>query len=535
VSGVERMFLSYFNKKNLNKLLFGITFLLVLHFLTFRVIIPDYDLWARLAVGSIFFQTGGVLKHDIFSYAPTKPLWVDHEWGSGVILYTLAHFFGDTGILIFKAILIFIVLFLIIKTYRLYTGNRVRNEALYFILIGYSLYPCIASSVRSQIFTYLFFMLWIYVLERVRRGETKLLWVLPATMLFWVNMHGGFLSGLGLLLIYTIGEFFNGQNAKKYLFTLAGILLVTLITPYGINFWHYIIEAVTLKRISFIEWQPMDLRQGPVHVFFGIKFHVLLGFVFLVIMSFIVGIKALIQKTSPDWSKIILLAVTFYLSLKHQRHCIFFILAASSLLYHQYANLVGIIREFIRKNLGNLTVNSLFLSKVLIVSALIYQYSVCIIPSTSFQMLTYPNFYPVGSIEFIKQNNLKGNLGITYNWGSYALWKLYPQCKVFIDGRYEEVYSNDLYITALKFSEHISYDWYRFLNYYHTDIVVAPKSAYDRNTLTNELPSWQIVYEDAVSFLLLPKNKLKSSYTYPNFNNSIYWHEDFGKSIRLKG
>jgi len=39
-----------------------------------------------------FFQTGTVLKKDIFSYLPTKDLWVDHEWGSGVVFTFLQNF-----------------------------------------------------------------------------------------------------------------------------------------------------------------------------------------------------------------------------------------------------------------------------------------------------------------------------------------------------------------------------------------------------------------------------------------------------------
>jgi len=90
---------------------------------------PDLDLWARLSVGSIFWQTGHVLTHDIFSYLPHKLLFIDHEWGSGVIFYTIVKYFGDMGLFWLKFALIFSIFYLISKTIRLNKQVRCDNSA----------------------------------------------------------------------------------------------------------------------------------------------------------------------------------------------------------------------------------------------------------------------------------------------------------------------------------------------------------------------------------------------------------------------
>ena len=74
-----------FRKEALKWSVRQLSLLVLVYVLTFFTSIPDYDLWARLAVGSVFFQTGHVLRHDVFSYLPPKALWVDHEWRSGVL------------------------------------------------------------------------------------------------------------------------------------------------------------------------------------------------------------------------------------------------------------------------------------------------------------------------------------------------------------------------------------------------------------------------------------------------------------------
>lgn len=518
-------------KACINKFVVYLSVTLSVLFLTFQIKDPDFDLWARLAVGSIFFQTGQVLKHDIFTYSPTKNLWIDHEWGTGVLFFNLIHYFGEKSLFIFKAFIILAIFILIVKIYRL-QSEKISNEPLYIFLVAFSLYSSLASQVRSQIFTFLFFILWIYVLERVRRGENRLLWILPATMLLWVNLHGGFAAGLGLILIYALGEFFNKKNPAKYLITFAVTLLVTLINPYGINLWYYLIQATMLERIGFQEWQPIDLINGPVHIIKGIRIHVLAGPIILAVLSVISFARLAILKIKPDFVKILLIIITFYLGWKHQRHIIFFTLAASSLLYPEYARLFQSFGEMFTSNFYKGLLKLSGLIKNVIIYAFIIWIIFFILPLYSAELSVFPNFYPVGSFEFIKQNKLSGNLGITYNWGSYALWKLYPQCKVLMDGRYEELYPNETYLTVLNFSEHVNNNWARFLNISHTDIIIAPKKAYLRSDLDN-LANWQIVYEDGVSYLLLPKNKVKKSYIYPNAFNTVYWKEDFKKQVDL--
>src|SRR5512136_2581501 len=98
VPGEEPPMPTLLTAENLKKVLLHLALVLTALSLALLTSMPDFDLWARLAVGSIVFQTGHVLKQDIFSYLPTKALWIDHEWGSGVVLYGFVRCFGDHGL-----------------------------------------------------------------------------------------------------------------------------------------------------------------------------------------------------------------------------------------------------------------------------------------------------------------------------------------------------------------------------------------------------------------------------------------------------
>ena len=503
--------------------------LIALH-LTLRIPDPDFDLWARLAVGSLFFQTGWVLKHDIFSYVPTKDLWIDHEWGSGVIFFNLIHYFGINALFFLKFLIILAIFLLIIEISALKSKHLM--GPVYLFLVGYSLFPSLASQVRSQAFTFLFFALWIYVLERVRKGENRILWIIPVTTAIWANLHGGFIAGFGLLAIYALGELFNKRNPVKYILTLLASILFTLINPYGIHLWWYIWDAATLNRLGFIEWQPIDLMGGPFHYLNGIPLHILLGFVIFTVLTLLIGIKQLVNKKNPDWVKIIALCILSTLGWRLQRHNLFFVIFASSTLFHLYYDLFSSFAENFSGRFYPIVVKIFLFIKKSTIIFLLFFYSLMLAWVKPGILAANPYFYPIRAYEFIKINNITGNLATTYNWGSYALWKLYPQCRVFIDGRYEEVYPNDHFLRALNFSEHVSNSWYYFLNKYHTDIIVAPKSAYNEDDFMS-IPDWTIVYSDPVSYVLLPKSRLKKNYIYPDINHPDIMNLDFSRQVNL--
>jgi hypothetical protein len=513
----------------LKSAVFYLSILIIIYILTFLTHTPDCDLWARLAVGSVFFQTGGILKHDIFSYLPTKKLWIDHEWGSGVIFYGMAKYFGEWGFFIIKAGIILLIFLLVIKIIKKQTDKKSAG-IFYMMFLGFSLFPGTASIIRCQMFTYLFFTLWIYELERIRLGNKKRLWIFPCTMLLWVNLHGGFLSGIGLVLIYAVGELLNRKNPLQYFKILLMILPVTLINPFGFKLWEFIISASLMPRPYIPEWQPISLN-GPFQMIMGFKIHILSGFMLFVLLTSATAVKQLAQKEKPDWTKYMLTAVLLYLSIRHQRHVVFFILAVSGLFYKQYAELFDPIIAGIGKKLSGKYRKVWSAAKYgsgYVLLAIIF---LCIMPLLYFHLILNPKEYPYGSMEFIKQNNISGNLATRFSWSSYAFWKLYPNCKILIDGRYEEVYPDSVFNEAILFSEKKG-KWYEVINKYHTDIVILPKNLYTPIDM-QMLPGWDLAYQDFISVVLVPKDKIKLFNIVPDYKNPAYLKEDYSRQIRL--
>src|SRR3989442_16009024 len=61
-------------------------------------------------------------------------------------------------------------------------------------------------TVRAQLATYLLFLLTLLVLGRVSAHGVWPLWKLPLLFFIWANLHGGFLAGLGVLLVWAVAR-----------------------------------------------------------------------------------------------------------------------------------------------------------------------------------------------------------------------------------------------------------------------------------------------------------------------------------------
>lgn len=475
----------------------------------------DGDLWARLAVGKIYFQTGHVLMNDIFSYTPTKSIWIDHEWGSGVVFYWLVQHFGDKGLIFFQTIVLFAIFIIVSKIIKLNSNKILSNINLpFYILMLFAFSVGNSYIVRCQMFTFFFFAVWLYALERIRRGENRLLWIFPATSVVWANLHGGFVAGFGLLLIYAFGEALNKKPFKKYLLILIPTVFITLINPYGIKYWSYILEATTMSRLGITEWAPTNLLMFKKWKFFRI-------FLTLVVTGLIVNLI----KTKPkikdlDFTKYILFVATLLLALKHIKHQPFFIITAGSFLYKDFYLLLNsfgvLLTKFIGEKLANLYRKSINVRDILLYSLLII---LCIFEliTFSFTLNISTSVFPLGSIEFIKMNNLKGNLATVFHWGSYAVWKLYPDIYISEDGRYEEVYPISTHNLVMNLNYQVTTEWFELVRKHHTDILLLDKRnvSYEAMHLPASRKEWKEVFSDELSAVFLPVGKVPKNLIVP--------------------
>lgn len=468
----------------------------------------DFDLWARLIAGMGFVEGGHVLKTDFLSYTPVHT-WFDHEWGSGVIFYLFLKFFGPFSLIILQAFLLFGIFFIASKVIKLRNDNPY-NILFYFFALIASL-NTLNIPVRCHMFSFLLFTLFIYLLELVRRGKTKLLYLFPLIIIFWNNVHGGVVAGLGLLGMYAVGEFLNKKPFKKYLITLAVCCLVLLINPWGFDYIKFLIMANTMPRTYVIEWWGLFSHY---HLFKHLQFKF---FMLITILVETFTVKRPLKEwyNKADKVKYIVLLSTLYLAISHVKLLPFFVIASLCFVYEDFNKLISKIRIPFDK----------------IIYIFIALLTVFTFGTKDISLPVGFGYFPVEEVEFIKVNNLKGNILADFGDGSYVSYKLYPNNKIFMDGRYEEVYYD--YMVPMLKEFFLAYPHYKeILTYFPPDIIIQKRS-YPIFDVLKKSDDWDLVFESKFYGVFLPKGKSHREFVQPSDDLDYYKNTLFNTDIKF--
>lgn len=475
---------------------------------------PDYDLWARLIAGKSVVENGIILRNDVFSYTPTH-IWYDHEWLSGTIFYyltTIASKIHKTIIEtlgLFKALLTFSIFAIAaICVYIKKPNNSSAFQILYFAIAALCANIAFASTIRCHMFTFLFFVFWILILETYRQTNRKfLLAILPITMIAWGNLHGGCLSGLGLLIMYTIGEYLNKKDIRPYVLTLIVSFFTLFINPYGTSYVKFLFTAGLMDRGWISEWNSpfLMIKQTSKFIMF---------FIFMCFIALMCPLTK--QGWTKDKTKIILVIVTGLIAVLHAKLIPFFVITASIFMFNDVYN---VLRQFV---FLKWTINhkNLFVYALLLILAL---NTIDMNVKNRYGVINHA-MYPYKAVQFLRENTLIGHLFTEFSYGSYCIYKLYPQNKIFMDGRYEEVYNPNLINVMKDFIKQEGENPNAVLTDYKTDIVLLFRPANvqlpeQRQKVFKALEDlkWQKIYKD----------EFFEIYLRPEYPKKIFTHSEY--------
>lgn len=453
--------------------------------------IADGDLWAKLALGAAIWNDAGLPDHDLFAFTPVLPVYVDHEWGAGLVFFTLLKFCGPTALMLLKMLLAFSALLIALAVAR-------RNECHWLTLLALlpaaalCLLPGYVPVIRSHAFTYVFFSVTLLLLEMMRGGQRWPAVALPIVMMLWVNVHGGFVAGLGTVCVYAIAAIAQRQFSKTIVTAFAACCLATCANPWGPKYWTYVLPAILHHRADIVEWQPMPLLGIDAFVGFRILF-------VLAVCAVFFGRRA----GCRSWPGLAMLGITAFLALRSRRHAPFFAVTALAFvgpfLESAWRGMAQRLRLVVVRGQGHRIAFAGY-------AVLAFWVSTRWMPGASLQVLAPVSQFPVREADILARSGLAGNLAAPFQWGSYASWRLYPRIKVAIDGRYEAIYPETTYELSRDFFEKHGPAWDRLLKTHEVDFValdlqgarLKPEDLHERGYVT----VWR---EEGVSALLVAR------------------------------
>lgn len=419
---------------------------LIALFVTFLTPIADIDFPFHLKTGEYIYKHKIIPKDDPFAFHG-KGILTDKEifmlsqyWLAQIIFYKLYTIIGITGIIFLRAAIFTSFVFLI---WYVLKKKGIYSSFLTAIIVTFALQTY--NLDRPQYFSFIFSLLLILFLEKFRQEPNSFrpLLFIPPLMLLWSNMHGGFIFGVVVILIYAVAESFKyfikkviprlpiGQPlSQKLLLTLLVACLLAIISSYINPNGHTALIRVMAAHTSY-EWlfssireymTPLEEARFPYAVkISSISFWILFG------MTCILLAINTIRKKYIDITIISLIFFSSFASFTAVRYIPLFIATAIPLT-KDYKFLKGY--AFLRK-LNTTPI-------VPVIFSMLFVFAIGFGLKDYKHLFTFrtQHFYPEKAAAFLLENHIDANMFNSPNRGSYLIMRLYPYYRVYQDTRY---------------------------------------------------------------------------------------------------
>ncbi|HEX8162814.1 MAG TPA: hypothetical protein VF538_13160 [Pyrinomonadaceae bacterium] len=484
--------------------------------------IDDPDFWWHLRTGQLIFETRSVPRADVFSFTAHGWGWVTHEWLSEVVMFALYRLAGWGGLVAAFSLAMTAALWIVYR-------RAVRRGAHGYVACAATLLGALATmpiwGVRPQMFSFLFTSVFLLVLDDYARAchagldragarQRRALWSLIPLTLVWVNLHGGFALGLGLIVLTGAGVALDGlmsagagageaapsgrtwPRVRRLCFVFAACAGVVVLNPSGWRLYSYPFETLNSRAMQkyIVEWFSPDFHQPYAHA--------------LALLLFATFAALALSPKRARAGEVLLLCVAAYAALRAWRNIPFFALAAAPALAEHGWSLVethALARGGAKgRASGRLTTAQLALNVALFVCLPVGLCAAKLASVARAQASVEAEKFPLAAVEFLRGRADAGPLFNHYGWGGYLVWKLYPERLVFIDGR-ADVYGDAL-LEAYLSAENGEKGWRATLDKYAVTTVMIKPGA-PLAGLLDEDAGWGKVYDDGQAVIFLRKMK----------------------------
>jgi hypothetical protein len=486
--------------------------------------ITDTDIFWHLAAGREMAATGTFLHADPFSFTNALPQWIDLHWLFQLLVYGLYLMGGLKAIVVFKLAVVAFVCVLLCLIFRnlryayasAFCGAMLFYQARYLVLD------------RPVLITMLCMVLYLFLFEQVRQGKSRhWLWLCVPLQAVWTNSQG----------LYPIGIFIIGAYAFEYLWATRALKNRTLpssaglplpvrqtppdarkifisvfllsclscfATPYGVS-------GILLPFKLFARITPDARNVYSLNISENVPLLSLTGFEagyrFVVFLT--AGIAAalfVLNRKRIRIAHVLLFCGFLFLAFGAVRNVLLYLLVIVLVIAS------GVMQSDVLFRIPGRSVWVKRLSTFLVLSAGIGLLWKPVADHWSV-VSTYPPHrtlspfrFPEKITDYLQEHPVPGEMFNDIRYGGYLIWKLYPQKKVFIDGRLV-IRSPGFFAEYLAICEQP--ELFPFVaDKFNITQVILPSAIFDRylkliKWLFTNSSDWHLEYTDGTSFLFV--------------------------------
>lgn len=432
-----------------------------------------YDIWWHIEVGNDILS-GIWPDPDIYSCSKLSHPWTIHSWLSDIIFFFVYSFSEIWGIIVLT-VSIKIATALLISHHIFRKTHSVEYTAFTFLFCAVSISRMVA---RPYLFSVLLSIALFVILDS--QPSKKQFFTIPFIFLLWVNLHPGFIFGLVILMAYFIQCIVSRRIERIVIITFSLSFVFTLINPYHYHIYNYIMEA---SAHPSTDWFPMRfIFTTNVHPYVLAQIIVLFFLLYQVIPH-----RRLFVKEDNFIFYTILLLLCLFFPFKHIRLSWFMLFPVVILIQLNY----------VRKSVFNFFFQTQYNQRAFV--AILTAAVLVLIPIKNVYKVKYK--LPFDCINYIKENEIKGNIFAPPEWGGIIIHQLRNCARPFIDTRLE-LYRHDVYYDYLRIL-HDPVKSQELLEKYKINIVLAHPDWIEDMKWLNDPAKWNRLFDtdNAIIFL----------------------------------
>lgn len=395
------------------------------------VLLGHYDLGWHLAAGDLIRAQRSIPFHDSWSFTAGERQWYNLSWLWDVFASVVFQYGGFTGLIILVVCCGGIIVGYLTFACRV-SGAQTIATCIAVLLScsiypAFSAYPNIYLAASPNVSTMLFGV--IFYVACLRREVT---FVLPAIMVLWANLHGGFSLGFIIIGVFGIAALWkrNWVDVRSYGVAGVGCLVATLINPLG---WR-IYEGLTtvlghFSQAHITEWWSYFENISLPGSIPGIMY-------ILVFVAF----EARHKSTAPLESRLLSWLFLFLGFYQFRYLSFFFIFSTVPFALH--------LDQLLSKQLDESRIHQLIAGVGIA--------ALCALPLIYLRVgpaLELPQMLSMQDIQWLRNNVSNARVLNHWNYGGILIFHARGVIPVFVDGRAATAYPDSVLHDYFKLSE----------------------------------------------------------------------------------
>lgn len=462
-------------------------------FLVLPKSIADPDIFWHLRNAELLFRTHTFVRHDLYSFTTGGKSWVNPEWLAEIPFYVGRKWLGARGVFVAELAAIEAVLLGIFWLSYLQSHNAKSAFVVSFVAIFLA---DVSFGPRTLLFGWICLVIELAILYGLqnaadlpsKKGKSRdFLWLLPPLFLFWVNLHGSWIIGLAVLILFAASGWVEGSwglieakrwtdpQKRKLLWSSGLSVLALFVNPYGWRLPAYPFDMAFRQKLNIAnvaEWRTVD-------------FHSPRGKIVLAMMAAAILLQ-LCRRRKWRLHEVAFLLVGGYAGLTYSR----FLFLAAILILPLLANDIADWMPYHAER------DKPWLNLPIMVGFAVAVF--WLFPTSRKLDSQWAKEYPRDALSYLQRFHPDGNVFNQYEWGGYLIWNV-RQVPVFVDSRADIFERHGVladYLDAIRLKNTFS-----ILDKYSIRYVLFQKDT-PLVYVLRHVPGWKVDYEDKTTVLL---------------------------------